>query len=92
LLAGSGTISVKKSGKLIRCRATFDNGRIKSIRITGDFFLYPEDRLSALELSLSGATPESAEIVVKQFFREVEAIGISAGDVIDLIREELCHS
>lgn len=92
MLVGSGTISVKKAGKLIRCKASFKNGRIESIRITGDFFIYPEDRLSALELSLSGATLESAEIVVEQFFREVEAIGISARDVIDLIREESCHT
>ena len=45
-----------KSKKLIQVQLSFDdeNNEIHSVRITGDFFLYPEDRLELLETNLVG--------------------------------------
>jgi len=45
-----------KSKKLIQVQLSFDdkNNEIHSVRITGDFFLYPEDSLEQLETSLVG--------------------------------------
>jgi len=54
--------------------------------------MYPEEGLASLERALSGETLTEAETLVRSFFESVEAIGISADDVIELIREESCHS
>jgi len=45
-----------KSKKLIQVQLSFDdeNNEIHSVRITGDFFLYPEDSLELLETNLVG--------------------------------------
>ena len=45
-----------KSKKLIQVQLSFDDetNEINSVRITGDFFLYPEDRLELLETNLVG--------------------------------------
>ena len=45
-----------KSKKLIQVHLSFDNknNEIHSVRITGDFFLYPEDSLELLETNLVG--------------------------------------
>ncbi len=48
--------STFKSKKLIQVQISFDDQKneIHSIRITGDFFLYPEDSLEQLETNLVG--------------------------------------
>ncbi len=50
------THSTFKSKKLIQVQISFDDEKneIHSIRITGDFFLYPEDSLEILETNLVG--------------------------------------
>jgi len=50
------THSTFKSKKLIQVQLSFDdeNNKIHSIKITGDFFLYPEDSLEVLETNLVG--------------------------------------
>ncbi len=47
---------VYKSKKLIQVQLSFDDEKneIHSVRITGDFFLYPEDSLELLETNLVG--------------------------------------
>ena len=47
--------NVLKSGKLIKVFLSYDkNNIINSIKITGDFFLYPEESLEKLEENLIG--------------------------------------
>ena len=48
--------SVYKSKKLVQISLSYDekNHEIHSIKITGDFFLYPEDSLELLETNLIG--------------------------------------
>jgi len=43
-----------QGGKLIRIDASFDGGRITSIRITGDFFIHPEQAVESIERFLIG--------------------------------------
>ena len=52
--------STFKSKKLIQVQISFDDQKneIHSIRITGDFFLYPEDSLELLETNLVGVKLE----------------------------------
>lgn len=57
---------------LIRVRVKLDNeGRITWIRITGDFFMYPEEALLDLEKSLIGVKLDVNDVskVVHEFFK-----------------------
>ena len=44
----------KAPGGLIRITATVQNDTIDKIKITGDFFMFPEESLEELENSLKG--------------------------------------
>ena len=41
-----------KGGKLIKCTLELDEGKIKRIKITGDFFIYPEDAIEKVDAGL----------------------------------------
>ncbi|TAL35186.1 MAG: lipoate--protein ligase family protein, partial [Spirochaetes bacterium] len=45
---------VKAPGeKLVRVRFILDAGRVTAIKISGDFFIHPEDAVESLENSLN---------------------------------------
>lgn len=52
-------------GKLVKISLEFENNKINSVKITGDFFLYPEDGLKMIEQGLAGAELSEQEIVKK---------------------------
>lgn len=49
-------------GKLLKIFLTDGDEKILSIKITGDFFLYPEEHLEGLEENLVGVTLTEAEL------------------------------
>ncbi len=49
-------------GKMIKINLSIDNEQISDIRITGDFFLHPEDTLQKIELKLIGINLSSKKI------------------------------
>jgi hypothetical protein len=56
---------------LIRVKLELDSlGRISWIRITGDFFMYPEEALLSLEKALIGVKLDREEVgsVIRRFF------------------------
>ena len=70
-------------GKLIETVVMHNGISIESVRITGDFFLYPEEKLEAIEKSLTGSrigsTEEELCAVIAGVVSEegIEMIGIS---------------
>ena len=42
--------SVYKAAKLVKINVEYEDNRILSIDITGDFFIYPEDRIKEIAL------------------------------------------
>lgn len=83
-------------GKLIRIRLAEERDTIRSIRITGDFFLVPEESLGKLETMLVDAPMREAElrVLIDRFFRatRAQAIGASADDFVKAIlaAKEIC--
>ncbi len=65
-------------GKLVRVRMRENNGEIESVRISGDFFLVPEDQLSKLEKMLIGAPLKEKELklLIDRFFVATRAKGL----------------
>ena len=80
-------------GKLIAAEAEAEGGRIVRIKITGDFFMHPEEAIEDLEGSLMGVPVDegSLEEAVNGFFggRSIELIGVASRDFVHVIRMSL---
>ena len=77
------------SGKLVRIRLKEDQDQIRSVKITGDFFLIPEESLGKLEKMLEDSPLREAELrlLVDRFFRGTGAqgLGVSSDDFVRAI-------
>ncbi len=76
-------------GKLVRVRLKQENGVISSVKITGDFFLVPEESLPKLEKMLEDVPIREQELrmLVDRFFRGTGAqgLGITTEDLVKAI-------
>ncbi|MCK4637513.1 MAG: lipoate--protein ligase family protein [Methanomicrobia archaeon] len=70
----------KAKGGLIKLEITIENLKIKDIKITGDFFIYPEDSVFDLEKKLRGKTEKESIKVTEKFLSDVKAPGIELDD------------
>jgi len=67
-----------KAGKLIRISARFKDDKIEDIKITGDFYIYPENSIEILEEKLRGEKMENVEKIINDILKDAECIGIDA--------------
>jgi hypothetical protein len=74
-------------GKLLKCQLTLHKDVITTLKITGDFFLYPEETITDLETCLLGCRINLKDIQSKitNFFQHVELVGAVPQDFINLI-------
>ena len=74
-------------GKLLKCKLTLKKDVIATLKITGDFFLYPEEKITDLETCLLGCQINLRDIQSKltYFFQHIELVGASPQDFINLI-------
>lgn len=76
-------------GKLLRVRLKEADGRIESAKISGDFFLIPEDSLPKLEMMLEDVPLKEKELrlLVDRFFRGTRAqgLGVAPDDFVNAI-------
>jgi lipoate-protein ligase A len=76
-------------GKLVRIRLKEEQGLIRSVKITGDFFLVPEESLGKLEKMLEDVPLKEAELrlLVDRFFRGTGAqgLGVAPDDFVKAI-------
>jgi hypothetical protein len=81
--------NIHKANKLIKVSLEYDEDSktIHSITITGDFFLYPEESLDALEAGLIGTKLEkySIEQRVEESLSGSEAFGFDSKSMTDAI-------
>lgn len=90
----SGAISLSADykapgGKLLRVRLRENGERIESVKLSGDFFLIPEDSLPKLEKMLEDVPLREKELklLVDRFFRGTNAqgLGVSPDDFVKAI-------
>jgi len=78
-----------KPKKLIRVSLEYDelNNNIHLIRITGDFFLYPEESLDKLEASLIGTRLEKNSIKqkIENCLHDSEVFGFDSESMTEAI-------
>jgi lipoate---protein ligase len=76
---------LKTPGGLIRLAAVKEDGRLRDVHISGDFFFYPAERLPDLERALEGVPAQAGSVteVVAQFYlrKSIESPGIVPGDI-----------
>lgn len=81
--------NVFKSHKLIRVALEYDEvgNTINSIRIAGDFFLYPEEALEALEEDLIGTKLQKDSLCreIDKSLENIETYGIDSLSLTEAI-------
>jgi len=79
-------------GKLVRVELEVEEGVIKRIKITGDFFLYPEEAVFKLEEALKGvrASSELEKLIEHELSKQgAELLGASPADIATAINKAL---
>jgi len=78
----------KAPGGLIRLTAEVRDGVIAAVSISGDFFFFPEERLSDLEAALVGVPETDIEAAAARFYREhdVESPAVTPADFARALR------
>jgi lipoate-protein ligase A len=63
---------LKTPGGLIHATAIIEEGRLRDLHLSGDFFFYPSKDLAELERALEGvpAEPESTTEAIEQFYAQ----------------------
>lgn len=77
-------------GKLMRIKFEIDNSIIREIKITGDFFVHPEDDLMKLEKVLQGKQIDQVKQSVDEFTekKQTRIIGFTSADLQSVLTEE----
>lgn len=79
------------NGKLIAMEVQIIHGKVSSMKITGDFFLYPEEQINQIESSFLGlpVSISDTELTDKlqHALKGAELIGVSIDDLIRLFRK-----
>jgi lipoate---protein ligase len=73
----------KAPGGLIRATVEMQDGVLAGVALSGDFFLYPAERVSDLESALVGVRPEDAEAAIGRFYEQyaIESPGVAPADL-----------
>ncbi len=88
--AGNGILKGElkvRGGKLVKCHLMIKEGKIDEIRFTGDFFMYPEEKIEELEKELRGIEFNEGKIknAMTRFFKDVEVLGACADDFVAVV-------
>ncbi len=79
------------NGKSFRISAEVSEGSVRSVRLTGDFFLEPEDSIFALESALAraplAANREEARSLIEKALENATLTGVRVDDLVDAILE-----
>ena len=69
-----------EGGKLVRVQLETEDNKIKKVKITGDFFLHPEELIEELEKTVEGATLYEQVLAdrIKAFMTKNKAVLLGA--------------
>lgn len=77
----------KAPGGLIRADLEVRDDTLAAVSLSGDFFFYPEEKLSDLEEALTGAAVDDVLGIVSRFYEQqgIESPGVAPEDLANLI-------
>lgn len=69
-----------EGGKLIKVQLEIEDKKIKKVKITGDFFLHPEELIDDMEKAVAGAMLDEKVIAdrIKEFILKNKAVLLGA--------------
>lgn len=80
----------RQGGKLIGVSFNYKNDIFSDVRIYGDFFVFPEERIDNLEKSINQKSlPESLQLIDDFFSSGIRAYGITAGDLKEVFERAI---
>ena len=62
----------KAPGGLIRADFQTEEGQFRNVRLSGDFFCYPEEAISELDSALEGQKAENVQGLLKAFYEQAD--------------------
>jgi len=74
-------------GKLLKVAVEHEGGRIVEAKVTGDFFMHPEDAVERLEGRLAGVEMSEVEGAVKEALVGVVLYGVDVEAIVKALRE-----
>lgn len=76
------------NGKLVVAEMEIKKDKISDVKLTGDFFMHPEESIIDLEEYLEGTSIHNIENVIHNFFNEnqIALFGVSETDFIHVLK------
>ena len=75
----------RKKEKLLRIRAKVEKDIIKEIKISGDFFIYPEEGIGEIEKKLRNKNIKN----IRPFnIKGIETLGVTIEDIVNTLKDE----
>ncbi|MHA1606678.1 MAG: lipoate protein ligase C-terminal domain-containing protein [Candidatus Freyarchaeota archaeon] len=86
MMRGSARLKVPR-GKMIEAEIELEKELISYVKITGDFYFYPEEELEKLERVLAGRTIEEVRSTILEFIkdRKITLLGIDEDAIVKVI-------
>jgi lipoate-protein ligase A len=74
-------------GKMLKVTVRSENRIIKEIRVTGDFFVHPEEALEMMEEALKGVPITAIPQILERRMKEggITVVGFKLDDLINMI-------
>lgn len=74
-------------GKMLRAQVEHEEGIIRHVKLSGDFFIHPEEAIEAIEKDMEGAVAEQVADRVSEtaIGLRAELVGFTAKDVQQVI-------
>lgn len=76
-----------KNGKMVKVWVRSEGGVIQRLRISGDFFAYPEEGIEMIEKELVGTDCANVRGAIESAAGGILLIGVSVEDLISMIEE-----
>ena len=75
-------------GKLLACTVETQNNVITELKISGDFFMHPEEAIGKLEKAILGSKLSDYPNKIRDFFKntDVMLLGVAQEDFINVIQ------
>lgn len=72
---------------MAKVRLIIEDGVIKDVKITGDFFAHPEDGIEIIEKELIGKELYSARQAIESASGGIALVGLHVEDLIAMVQE-----
>jgi lipoate-protein ligase A len=78
-------------GKLLYAETEISNGRFTYVKISGDFFMHPEESINLLEDAVKGTNVENIDYSIRHFFESnnITLFGVNPNDFLYIIKLSL---